>query len=55
MTVQVFEEGDYILREGEELGSDAKFYLIDSGTVHCYKTFEVIAQGLAACKGSCLI
>ena len=32
------------MREGEELGSDAKFYLIDSGTVHCYKTFEVRAE-----------
>ena len=42
--MQVFQDGEYLLREGEELGSDAKFYLIDSGAVHCYKTFEVRMQ-----------
>lgn len=34
-------EGDYILLEGAPLGSDAKFYLVESGTVHCLKTYEV--------------
>ncbi len=37
----MFEQGEYVLREGDELGSDAKFYLIASGTVTCHKTFEV--------------
>lgn len=40
----MFQDGEYLLREGEELGSNAKFYLIDSGAVHCYKTFEVRMQ-----------
>ena len=39
--VQVFKQGDYVLREGDELASDAKFYLIAAGTVTCHKTFEV--------------
>ena len=39
--MQVFQQGDYVLREGDELASDAKFYLIASGTVTCHKTFEV--------------
>ena len=30
-----------MLREGDDLGSDARFYLIASGTVTCHKTFEV--------------
>lgn len=34
-------EGDYVLREGAPLGSDAKFYLVESGTVRCLKTYQV--------------
>ena len=44
--LQVFEEGEFVLREGDELGSDAKFYLIASGTVTCHKTFEVLGSGV---------
>lgn len=33
--------GEYILREGEELSSTSKFYLVQSGTVECFKQFNV--------------
>ena len=33
--------GDYILREGEELSSTSKFYLVQNGTVECFKQFNV--------------
>ena len=46
--MQAFEQGEYVLREGDELGSDAKFYLIASGTVTCHKTFEVPGSDQAA-------
>ena len=46
--LQGFQQGDYVLKEGEELGSDAKFYLIASGTVTCHKTFEVGTKGVAS-------
>ena len=38
---EVFAEGEYILKEGAHLGSDAKFYLIESGTVTCLRTTQV--------------
>ena len=38
LPLQVYEDGQYLLREGETLTSDAKFFLVDSGTIHCYKT-----------------
>lgn len=38
---EVFAEGEYILTEGEPLGSNAKFYLIESGTVMCLRTNQV--------------
>ena len=38
---EVFAEGEYILKEGAVLGSDAKFYLIESGTVTCLRTTQV--------------
>jgi len=39
--MQTFKDGEYILKENGELSSDANFYLLDSGTVHCFKTFKV--------------
>ena len=33
--------GEYILTEGEELTSTSKFYLVQSGTVECFKQFNV--------------
>lgn len=41
LTPETFREGDVILREGDELASDAKFYLVESGMVECFKTYEV--------------
>lgn len=38
---ETFAEGDYVLREGEPLGADAKFYLIESGTVTCFRSNQV--------------
>eukprot|EP01025_Chloroclados_australasicus_P006114 TRINITY_DN12000_c0_g1_i1.p2 TRINITY_DN12000_c0_g1~~TRINITY_DN12000_c0_g1_i1.p2 ORF type:complete len:335 (-),score=42.89 TRINITY_DN12000_c0_g1_i1:449-1453(-) len=37
---ECYKPGDYILKEGEELTSDAKFYIVESGTIECYKTLE---------------
>ena len=33
--------GEYILKEGEELSSTSKFYLVQSGIVECFKQFNV--------------
>ena len=33
--------GEHILREGEELATNAKFYMVESGTVECLRAFEV--------------
>ena len=41
-------EGDYILLEGARLGRDAKFYLVESGTVRCLKTYEVRLRDLSS-------
>jgi hypothetical protein len=35
------QEGEYILREGELLATDSKFYIIEEGLVECLKMFEV--------------
>jgi hypothetical protein len=35
------QEGQYILSEGAALDASAKFYMIESGTVDCFRTFEV--------------
>lgn len=40
-TLAPVQAGAHILREGEELGTSAKFYMIESGTVECLRTFEV--------------
>ena len=49
---EVFAEGEYILQEGAPLGSDAKFYLIESGTVTCLRTAQVqAARGLRQACG----
>lgn len=37
----LLQDGEYILREGEELTSTSKFYLVQSGTVECFKQFSV--------------
>lgn len=30
-----------MVREGDPLGTDAKFHLVEAGTVHCLKSYEV--------------
>lgn len=37
----LLQDGEYILREGEELTSTSKFYLVQSGIVECFKQFTV--------------
>lgn len=37
----VLQDGEYILKEGEALTSTSKFYLVQSGTVECFKQFSV--------------
>ena len=39
--VDVLQEGEYILREGEPLATGSKFYMIEEGTVECCKTIQV--------------
>lgn len=41
LAAEIFSEGEYILKEGEVLQSDAKFYIVEKGTIECYKTFDV--------------
>lgn len=42
MTVAgMLQDGEYILRENKELSSTSKFYLVQSGTVECFKHFNV--------------
>ncbi|GAB4822236.1 hypothetical protein N2152v2_009282 [Parachlorella kessleri] len=40
LTVELYEAGQYILREKEELATNAKFYIVESGTVECRRTFD---------------
>lgn len=37
LTLEIYDEGDYILREGEELTSDSKFYIVEKGRIECYR------------------
>ncbi|KAL4421376.1 hypothetical protein ABPG75_010667 [Micractinium tetrahymenae] len=37
---EVFKAGEYILWEGAPLDDSAKFYIIESGQVDCFRTFE---------------
>ncbi len=39
--LHMVQSGDYILQEGEQLTSTSKFYLVQSGTVECFKQFNV--------------
>ena len=43
----LLQAGQYILREKEELATNAKFYIVESGTVECRRTFDVssVVQG----------
>jgi hypothetical protein len=52
LTTERFQDGDLVLKEGEELTSDSKFYIIDAGSIECYKNFGVRA---AACLPACSI
>eukprot|EP01026_Neomeris_dumetosa_P066715 TRINITY_DN6473_c0_g1_i6.p1 TRINITY_DN6473_c0_g1~~TRINITY_DN6473_c0_g1_i6.p1 ORF type:complete len:336 (-),score=62.15 TRINITY_DN6473_c0_g1_i6:405-1412(-) len=40
LVTERFTDGEYILKEGEELQSDAKFYILEAGVIECYKTLE---------------
>lgn len=46
---EVVQDGEYILKEGERLTAESKFYLIESGTVECSKTFQVPVTNSFAC------
>lgn len=35
--------GDIVLHEEERLTSESKFYIVESGRIDCYKTFEARA------------
>ena len=46
LTRETFQSGVCIIQEGEELQSDAKFYVVEKGTINCYKTFDVLLPPL---------
>ena len=39
-----FAQGEVILREGASLGSGAKFYLVESGAVECFKIYDQVSK-----------
>lgn len=39
LSAEVFQAGEYILKEGQTLESDAKFYVVEKGTIECFKSF----------------
>eukprot|EP00891_Asterochloris_glomerata_P002124 jgi/Astpho2/2124/gw1.00038.236.1_t len=42
LSAEVFQDGETILRQGEGLTSTSKFYLVESGTVECWKDFTLV-------------
>eukprot|EP00884_Botryococcus_braunii_P021182 jgi/Botrbrau1/7748/Bobra.0159s0177.1 len=44
LAAETFEDGQMILKEGEPLTAESKFYLIESGSVECSKTFEGVKK-----------
>ncbi len=40
LEAEAFKGGEYVLREGDPLGTDAKFYVVEAGTVRCLKSYE---------------
>ena len=38
------QEGEFILREGEPLTTESKFYIIEKGLVEAWKLFEVLCS-----------
>ncbi|KAK9814074.1 hypothetical protein WJX72_000322 [[Myrmecia] bisecta] len=40
LALEVYQDGDRILMEGEPLQTTSKFYLVECGTIECFKTFE---------------
>lgn len=42
LTRQTYTPGQAIIEEGQELKSDAKFFVVEKGTIECYKTLKVL-------------
>lgn len=40
LTAEVYQPGEYILREGAPLETDSRFFIIEEGTVECRKTLQ---------------
>lgn len=49
---ELHSKGESIVLEGAPLDSQAKFYIVEKGTIECFKTFEVSAQILVS-NGLC--
>ena len=47
------QEGTHILKEGEELTPESKFYIVESGTVTCFRTIEVITITITTLCTAC--
>ena len=37
LTLEIYEPDEVILKEGDELTSDSKFYIVEKGEIECYK------------------
>ena len=37
LTLEIYEPGEYILKEGDELTIESKFYIVEKGEIGCFK------------------
>ncbi len=37
LTLEIFDPGEFILKEGDELTSESKFYIVEKGEIECFK------------------
>lgn len=37
LTLEIYEPGEYILKEGDELTIESKFYIVEKGEIECFK------------------
>ena len=37
LTLEMYDPGEFILKEGDELTSDSKFYIVEKGEIECFK------------------
>lgn len=37
LTLEIYDPGEFILKEGDELTSESKFYIVEKGEIECFK------------------